>query len=449
MDIKDFLNFNSTIGISSVIGKNTVNQWVSAADSFSDLMNDTMSRHANNPNSHGFIAEAYHTGSFNLDAALKNSNVQAKLGPANHLTSDVQVTDSAGQVHDYQMKYYNSPNSTMKSVSNPKYDTVGKVVPSDQLNDIKYGAQKASENAKNAGQGNSYSHTGNNASDKISVENVESKSLSYDESKNIQNKGVFTQKDAFQNFNKEVLGKTTVHSFEAAGISMLISMGFDTVGYLIKNVKNIDSFEDACKGIGKEIYKNRKKTITAGATSFISYFTYSVLRTGAFGLTNSIAANPTIVGAISAFGVRTLVSYWDLKKGKITKAQFQQETINNTVVGTGAVLGSICIPIPVIGSIVGTTVASLALAGWRKLKYDLPVLQITYEECFSQAYNTLCKFEQEIIVSHRSEFDGYYNALSENEEELLTVKTSNQIKRQQNLEKMKRMSELLKKSRGR
>jgi len=449
MDTKDFLNLNSTIGISSVMGEKTVNQWVGAADNFTQLMNDTIQRHGNNPNAHGFIAEAFHTGSYNYDSFLKNSSAKATIGPPNHLTSDVRVTDSTGQIHDHQLKYYKTPNSTMNSISDPKYDGVGKVVPQDQINDIKYGAQKASENVRNIDQGNSYSQTAGNASDRIAVDNVQSKPLSYDESRRIQNNGFYTNQEVFKQFNSELLTKTLGGSLQASGIAILVSAGFDTVGYYLKNKKDIHSFEDFCKGAGKEIYSNRKKTITAGATAFVSYFSYSILRTGAFGLSTPVAANPALVGAITAFAIRTLVSFYDYKKGKITKSKFQNDTINGTVVTTGAVLGSVLIPIPIIGTIVGTTVASLGLSGWKKMKEDLPVLQITYEECFSRAYNTLCVLENQIVMNHRRKFDGEFESLSRMKVETDMLRAKNRERKRESILKLKELNEVLKTKRGR
>ena len=144
-----------------------------------------------NPNLDGFIFEEHHAGTFNIDAAVKEKNYYAKalkpeIGETYGKNSiDMTIEDSGKIVRKYQAKAYKNANETAKSFYDRqqvyKYKFQSKLVPSDQTGDIP------------------------NSVDKLKFEQVESKNISKEEIKNIQEKYQSGDKEAVKfSFEKDV-----------------------------------------------------------------------------------------------------------------------------------------------------------------------------------------------------------------------------------------------------
>jgi hypothetical protein len=129
----------------------------------------------------GDAAEGHHVGSFNIEAAAKGqNNHRATLGEVNHQVVDIRVTTPNGS-SDHQVKFYKDGEDTASALNpskpkapNPykdvdKYDGVGKIVPSDQVDSVKASARKKSLKNKETRPdvSKSYQHTADNATDKL------------------------------------------------------------------------------------------------------------------------------------------------------------------------------------------------------------------------------------------------------------------------------------------
>lgn len=93
-------------------------------------------RISQNPNLDGFLFESEHTASFNMDAALKNETVRAKvLRPEPGQTyakdsADIAVVDGEGSVlHEYQAKCYKDAEHSNAAFEKGDYGDQGKLVP--------------------------------------------------------------------------------------------------------------------------------------------------------------------------------------------------------------------------------------------------------------------------------------------------------------------------------
>jgi len=178
-----------------------------------------------NPNLDGFIFEEHHAGTFNIDAAVKEKNYYAKalkpeIGETYGKNSvDMTIEDSGKIVRKYQAKAYKNANETAKSFYDRqqgyKYKFQSKLVPSDQTGDIP------------------------NAVDKMKFGEVESKNISKEEIKNIQEKYQSGDKEAVKfSFEKDVdalaiskqLGKQAViNGTIGIGIGMAMDVGVKIV----------------------------------------------------------------------------------------------------------------------------------------------------------------------------------------------------------------------------
>ena len=174
-----------------------------------------------NPNLDGFIFEERHAGTFNIDAAVKEKNYYAKalkpeIGETYGKNSiDMTIEDSGKIVRKYQAKAYKNANETAKSFYDKqqgyKYKFQSKLVPSDQTGDIP------------------------NSVDKLKFGEVESKNISKEEIKNIQEKYQSGDKEAVKfSFEEDVdalaiskqLGKQAViNGTMGVGIGMALDVG--------------------------------------------------------------------------------------------------------------------------------------------------------------------------------------------------------------------------------
>ena len=174
-----------------------------------------------NPNLDGFIFEERHAGTFNIDAAVKEKNYYAKalkpeIGETYGKNSiDMTIEDSGKIVRKYQAKAYKNANETAKSFYDRqqgyKYKFQSKLVPSDQTGDIP------------------------NSVDKLKFGEVESKNISKEEIKNIQEKYQSGDKEAVKfSFEKDVdvlaiskqIGKQAViNGTMGVGIGMALDVG--------------------------------------------------------------------------------------------------------------------------------------------------------------------------------------------------------------------------------
>lgn len=92
----------------------------------------------------GFVAEAHHGGSFNIEAAAKGQNnhrATRDVGTHNDPVADIHVTTPDGTTK-HQVKFYKDGEKTAAALSPEKYNDIGKIVPKDQVDSVKASARK-------------------------------------------------------------------------------------------------------------------------------------------------------------------------------------------------------------------------------------------------------------------------------------------------------------------
>lgn len=122
----------------------------------------------------GLVAEAHHTGSYNVEAAVQGDlEHNARLARPGDKTTDV-ITEGVGgnAVRGSQLKFYRTPEETASSLAKTRYaeSDVDKVVPKDQLEDVvRTSKKRAAENrANNPELSENYEHTARSATDHVS-----------------------------------------------------------------------------------------------------------------------------------------------------------------------------------------------------------------------------------------------------------------------------------------
>lgn len=126
----------------------------------------------------GRIAEEWHASTFNVDAASRHIPLRATTTEAQgyrFAPSDVAIADAAGnKIVDAQLKYHVTPARTTVGVAGTQYDGMQRIVPSDQLDQVRELARIRGTDG--VGRYN-YPDTANHATDRIHAGGAESSPL--------------------------------------------------------------------------------------------------------------------------------------------------------------------------------------------------------------------------------------------------------------------------------
>ncbi len=368
----------------------------------------------------GFIAEAWHADTFNINAALRDSASRAARDESNkHASVDVTLTTGSGDKLPFSMKYYatggrktgsaamqaknvieayheylskskaqtpmsfeeylekygysNDTQTLLRSV----YYGQGRIIPEDQLADaIDYLKRKMAEESLKDGPNRAlvyenYKETLEKLSDRIrDNDGVESIPLSKDEAEVI---AALSKEEGFDAGNygisldmisREFIMKQAMKAgYTAAVISFVMQLApevYKAISYLIENGEiDID-----------QLRKSGLKALSASATGFIrgsvSCGLTIACHAGRFG-SALMNADPSVIGAITVLVIDTIGYSMKVATGKMKPREMgytlsKEIIISVAAIGAGMALQSV---IPVIGyllgSFLGSVLASTAL----------------------------------------------------------------------------------------
>ena len=290
-----------------------------------------------NPNLDGFIFEERHAGTFNIDAAVKEKNYYAKalkpeIGETYGKNSiDMTIEDSGKIVRKYQAKAYKNANETAKSFYDRqqvyKYKFQSKLVPSDQTGDIP------------------------NSVDKLKFQEVESKNISKEEIKNIQEKYQSGDKEAVKfSFEKDVdalaiskqLGKQAV-------INGTMGVGIGMATNVVTKIVSGEEVEVA------EVIEAGVKTGTSMglSTAVAGGIRVAVEKNVLPKVLTKILSSNSVIGAIAGASIDIIGTAFKLGSGEISLG----EATRNIGKSIGSAYGAI------IASGWGYGIAMTAMAG--------------------------------------------------------------------------------------
>jgi len=277
-----------------------------------------------NPNLDGFIFEERHAGTFNIDAAIKEKNYYAKalkpeIGETYGKNSiDMTIEDSGKIVRKYQAKAYKNANETAKSFYDRqqgyKYKFQSKLVPSDQTGDIP------------------------NSVDKMKFGEVESKNISKEEIKNIQEKYQSGDKEAVKfSFEKDVdalaiskqLGKQAViNGTMGIGIGMALDVGTKLV-----SGEEVEVAEVIEAGVKTGTSMGLSTAVAGGIRVAVEKNVLPKVLTG-------VLANNNIVGAVAASSMDIIGTAFKLGSGEISLGEATKRVGTSVGSAYGAIVAS-------------------------------------------------------------------------------------------------------------
>ncbi len=323
----------------------------------------------------GDVAETWHAGTFNVDAARRGLDVSA-TAPRDASPIDVSIRGS-GVEHHAQLKYFRSPEDTTKAISHPKYiDLDQKVVPSDQLDGVREAAARlAARNAKSRPEiADSYSHTASTADDRVRMDGAESRPLSEREAREL-----VKELRAKQDVDREQFGLTPQQVIQwqdilreattAAARAAIISAALQSAPYLVAITRKAwETGEISAKDFAPLAQAIPTTLLRSGVAGGLSAAIVGAARSGVLGSALQ-QVDPTFVAAgvtlaISAFETSIKAARGDITWPVAAKYISEDAIVLASAMG-GAAVGQALIPIPMLGAlagnIVGAVVARLAI----------------------------------------------------------------------------------------
>jgi hypothetical protein len=310
----------------------------------------------------GDVAEIWHAGSINVDAARGGSNVNA-YAPRD--TSPVDVRVHGTSVEDAQLKYYRSPEDTAKAISHPMFEEMDqKVVPSDQLDGVRAAAARLSaKNIHNRPEmADSYGHTSNTADDRLRMDGAESRPLSEKESRELVKEIRSKQGVDRERFGltpeqvirwEDILREATTAAVRAAVLSAALQSTPYLVAIARKGLKTGELSAKDFAPLGRMI---PKAMLRSGLSGGLSAAIVGAARTGALG-SSLKDIDPTYVAAGVVLAINAFETSARACRGEITwpiaAKRISEDSIVLASAMGGAALGQALIPIPMLGAILG------------------------------------------------------------------------------------------------
>lgn len=351
----------------------------------------------------GDIAEFWHAGTFNIDAALKGSKDRAVVDRSHDFAS-ADISTSFGE--RYGLKYYSTGTESAKAQSvsvfqrfheyqshggtdtleefltkrgyvdidsvlnDPIYTGQIRLIPSDQLAEATTWLEKKilSEASLRPEQVHRYEETLKMLRDKLdNHKGVESIPLSSEEAKALAalaKEGKVSAEELCLNTEalihlEYIMQQAVKAGLTAATISMVLKVApeiFKAIDYLIQTGH---VSQEQFKKIGFA-------ALTGGAEGFVRGTISSALtiscKAGLLGEPLK-SVDPTVIGAITVITLNVVKNAYEVSIGKKTRAELANELIKDMFVSACALVGGgvtqAFIEIPVIGYLIGSFVGSM------------------------------------------------------------------------------------------
>lgn len=320
-----------------------------------------------NSNLDGFIAEQYHAETFNINAKATGSEYRAEVlvpdGAYGKNSVDIVIKDSNGKiVSRYQSKYCKDPDATIQAFEKGDYRGQQKLVPADQVNEIKKTTK---------------------ATDVIEApDGTKSNPLTKKKVKAMQEKA---QNDTWEklDWNEYQVKNVSKELAKKAGRAALLGAAMTASVSVVKKAWNGEKVDT--KGVVREALKAGSDTGIKVAAS--GALTTCVRR----GMIKGVAKNTPVgvLATVADTGIESAKVLINVAKGEITFKEgmnkIEQVAVSNTAgfvaAGKGAAIGAkigACLgPVGVavgatvggtVGSIVGSTVGKKAVEVVQKVR---------------------------------------------------------------------------------
>lgn len=369
-NLKDVLSAQGGF-IGSESGNSYVNDVSSAINRSAEMMSDIVD---NNKGLHylkGDLAEVWHTESANISSVVKGNDRELFIAPRDRSVIDVTGSDAVEYIK-YQVKYYKTAEDTVKAISRPEYSSLLKLVPSDQLEEVRrISYQLYQKNLySRPDQAANYLHTYESATDMIKVGSVQSKQLSEQEAlqivKEMQRKKFLGEEHGLTLAEfiewKDILRVSGEAALSSAITSAALKMAPEVLSLLKRIIAEESLSLNDIKNLGTEFLEGGLEGAFRGG---IAAFLTMACKTGRLG-PGFMNVNPTVIGIATVVAINGVKNAIRLQSGQITPFEYVDYCLRDAIVLTlgitGATWGQVLIPVPVLGALVGNLVGTILAA---------------------------------------------------------------------------------------
>ena len=317
----------------------------------------------------GFVSEAWHVGTYNLDLARQGHLTQGNEAHQTTPGSPADVVFGIAGADPTQMKYYGTAPETAFAISNEKYQHMGKVVPAEQAEDVRHTAagwadQFADRDPARAQQ---YRHTADTAADRLDRDGAHSRPLTEPDARELwqdarNDEGVDRNRwgltPAQQIQLEHIAGQALNAGMQAAALSASMQLAPLVVAAINQSLRDghldLDELGRMARGIPAV-------ALRSGISGALSAALVTASRSGMLGEAATSVA-PEAISATVVLSISCLQTAYRAASGEITWAQANVAMATNGLVLAGSMaggaLGQAIIPIPVLGSMIGSLVGA-------------------------------------------------------------------------------------------
>jgi hypothetical protein len=317
----------------------------------------------------GHLAESWHEGTFNIDAArggVSHLERLERLGLNGGGSVDLRLHHEGGHT-DFQSKYYRSGAETAKAHARPEYEGQVPVVPGDQLDAAREEAARlAAKNVHRPDQAARYADVRDHATTRVEGEHARSQPLDERDALHIAKdakKGELDPAAHGLRIEDQVSwGDVALQASEAGAIAAAVSAAAAAAPYVARALRQLVADGE----IDPEILRSGAWAAGRGAGqgAVRGAIAAGVVAAGRAGLLGEALKNvsPPVVGAVVAVAVSTAADAVALRRGDIDAEEFGRRMTTNAIVASfgtaGAAAGQALIPVPYLGALVGGMVGS-------------------------------------------------------------------------------------------
>lgn len=327
----------------------------------------------------GNVAEAYHAGTFNVSAVAKGqTGVSAEMMINNKTGQDIRYGQLGVDERVAELKYYSTGEKTAKALNNPGYSSGAKVVPADQLEEVRQVASRESQrNMETRPEvAETYAHTAENASDRLEYGDVSSKPLSNQEAinltKDLKSEDAVNPEDHGLIINEFVEWSDIAREAGQAALhAAAFSAALTAAPYLAKAIVNgIKKGEIDVVTLSEGAAAVATSTPQVALRASIAAAIVSASKAGYCGEAMK-GMSPHAVGMATAMVINSIGYSMKYAKGEMPGNEVALNCIKDSIALAsgllGASLGNTIIPIPVmgalIGNMIGSTIGAMAFQG--------------------------------------------------------------------------------------
>lgn len=317
----------------------------------------------------GWLAEQWHAETLKVSAQARGrndiwANVQGNNRPGEDVRYGNSTTSKVAEV-----KYYKSGDDTAKAISRPEYEGSTKIIPSDQKDSVRSAAERLAQKNQESrpAQAAQYEDTARNADDRLRVDNASSKPFDEAQAKQMakdfkRDGDVDPDKyglnaESFVEWS-DIARKSGEAALHAAALSAALTAAPHIWSILNEYIESGSVNADLLVERGQAVLFSAS---AAGLRGGVAAGLTAACKSGLLG--GSLKRiSPSAIGMATTMTINAIGYSLQFQQGVITREEFAHHCLRDTFVlsigMSGATIGQLLIPIPVLGALAGNLVGS-------------------------------------------------------------------------------------------